>query len=178
VSRWFVGAVGFVSGGCSFEWHFDNMDGDEQQSIVKLVAYGIHSMEITTNKKLQKIVLGGGLAAREMDVSVDVGVLGSGVDKDNIADSALKIRASLTSKQDGLLIFDMRCIYKGSFYIRGISPEKIEQVIMVDCASILFPFVRSAIANIVRECGLPPLLLDDVDFEEMRIGNTDRKKRQ
>jgi len=55
-----------------------------------------------------------------------------------------------------------------------INPEKIEEkntriryTLMVEVARFLFPFVRNLIANVTREGGFPPLLINPIDFEEM-----------
>jgi preprotein translocase subunit SecB len=34
----------------------------------------------------------------------------------------------------------------------------------VDCPTILFPFLRRVLADVIRDGGFPPLLLDPIDF--------------
>jgi preprotein translocase subunit SecB len=40
---------------------------------------------------------------------------------------------------------------------------------LVNCPSILFPFLRRIVADISREGGFPPLLLDPFDFAALYI---------
>ncbi|MBB6327851.1 preprotein translocase subunit SecB [Algoriphagus iocasae] len=59
-----------------------------------------------------------------------------------------------------------------------INPEKVKEkdmkiqfTLMVEVAQLLFPFVRNLIANVTREGGFPPLLVNPIDFEGMYRAN-------
>ena len=45
---------------------------------------------------------------------------------------------------------------------------------MVDCPFVLFPFARRVIADITRDGGFPPLMLDPIDFNQLYIRNKQR----
>ena len=40
----------------------------------------------------------------------------------------------------------------------------LEPFLLINCPSLLFPFLRRLAADITREGGFPPLLLDPIDF--------------
>ena len=50
------------------------------------------------------------------------------------------------------------------FAIKGLPKEAMEPFLLINCPSILFPFLRRLVADISREGGFPPLLLDPIDF--------------
>lgn len=67
-----------------------------------------------------------------------------------------------TSAERTLFIVDLT--YAGIFALSNIPEDKVEQLMLVDCAFILFPFARRVIADITRDGGFPPLLLEPIDF--------------
>ena len=54
--------------------------------------------------------------------------------------------------------------YAGLFAVVGVPEENIEQLLLVDCAFILYPFARRVISDATRDGGFPPLLLEPIDF--------------
>jgi preprotein translocase subunit SecB len=66
---------------------------------------------------------------------------------------------------DGNTMFLIELSYAGIFQLTGIPPERLEAVLMIDCPFVLFPFARRVIADVTRDGGFPPLLLDPVDFQ-------------
>ena len=45
-----------------------------------------------------------------------------------------------------------------------IPEEHVEPVLYIELPRMLFPFVRSIIANNLSSAGLPPLLISPIDF--------------
>lgn len=62
------------------------------------------------------------------------------------------------------VIFGVELIYSGIFRIMNVPPEVVQQVVLIECPRILFPFARQIIADAVRNGGFPPLMIDPVDF--------------
>ena len=40
----------------------------------------------------------------------------------------------------------------------------IEPLLLIECPRLLFPFSRRLLAEVTREGGYPPLLIDPIDF--------------
>ena len=40
----------------------------------------------------------------------------------------------------------------------------LQPVLFVDCPTLLFPFMRRVLADVIRDGGFPPLMLDPIDF--------------
>ena len=60
----------------------------------------------------------------------------------------------------------------------NIPEEHIKPVLMVEIPRMLFPFVRSIIANIMIDGGLPPVMLTPIDFAAMLKNNEQNSKKQ
>lgn len=60
-------------------------------------------------------------------------------------------------------LFLVELAYAGIFTL-AINPQEVEPVLMVYCPALLFPFARQIIADVTRQGGFPPLLIDPIDF--------------
>jgi preprotein translocase subunit SecB len=61
-------------------------------------------------------------------------------------------------------LFIIELVYSGIFELVGIAEELIERVLLVDSAFSLFPFARRVVADLTRDAGFQPLLLEPIDF--------------
>lgn len=78
---------------------------------------------------------------------------------------ALTFKAEATSKAG--TIYDLEMVYAGLFEIKNAPPEALEPMLNINSAALLFPFLRRIVADLTREGGFPPLLLDPVDFASL-----------
>lgn len=60
----------------------------------------------------------------------------------------------------------------------NIPEEHIKPVLMVEIPRMLFPFVRSIVANTMIDGGLPPVMLNPIDFAGMLQKNEQNDKKQ
>lgn len=81
----------------------------------------------------------------------------------DVYETALAFKAIAESKSAGT-IYELELVYAGLFRIENLPPDAIEPMLNVNCPSLLFPFLRRIAADLTREGGFPPLLLDPVDF--------------
>ncbi len=100
------------------------------------------------------------------NLNLEVAVSASQV-RDGLFESLIDLKAKAISS-DGV-IYDLELIYGGLFLPKfdednPEATENIETTVMVDFPALLFPFVRRLVADITREGGFPPLLLDPIDF--------------
>ncbi len=78
---------------------------------------------------------------------------------------ALTFKAEATSKAG--TIYDLEMVYAGLFEIKNAPAEALEPMLNINSAALLFPFLRRIVADLTREGGFPPLLLDPVDFASL-----------
>lgn len=68
------------------------------------------------------------------------------------------------ASDDEGVIYDMEMVYAGVVHIEQMPKDALEPFLLVNCPTIIFPFMRRVIADITRESGMPPLMLDPIDF--------------
>ena len=64
-------------------------------------------------------------------------------------------------------IYILECIYGGIFRLQNVPEQALEPFLLINCPTILFPFLRRLVADVTREGGFPPLLLDPIDFASL-----------
>lgn len=74
----------------------------------------------------------------------------------------LHITAKAKTDEKPLFIIDLS--YAGVFTLNSIEEKDKEPVLLVYCPNMLFPFARRIIADVTRDGGFPPLMIDPVDF--------------
>jgi preprotein translocase subunit SecB len=78
------------------------------------------------------------------------------------------------ARSDAGVIYNVEIAYGGLFRLRNIPQNALQPVLFVDCPAILFPFVRRVLADVVRDGGFPPLMLDPIDFGRLYSQNLAR----
>lgn len=82
--------------------------------------------------------------------------------QENIFEVTLLIGAqAVSTEQKNVFLVEMH--YSGLFTL-NVAENEIEPVLMVYCPSLLFPFARQILSDVVRNGGFPPLMIDPVDF--------------
>jgi preprotein translocase subunit SecB len=61
-------------------------------------------------------------------------------------------------------VFVAEMTYSGVFTLSGLPENAVEPVLLVECPRLLFPFARNLLADVTREGGFPPVLLQPIDF--------------
>ena len=75
------------------------------------------------------------------------------------------------AKSDTGVIYNVELFYAGMFRLRGVPQNMLQPVLFIDCPAILFPFVRRVLADVTRDGGFPPLMLDPIDFGRLYAQN-------
>jgi preprotein translocase subunit SecB len=64
----------------------------------------------------------------------------------------------------GERVFLAELAYAGVFTLNGLPENTVEPVLLVESPRILFPFARNILADVTRDGGFPPVMLQPVDF--------------
>ena len=92
-----------------------------------------------------------------VEVNVNAGKIA-----DKVFESAIMFKAEATNKSG--VIYDLEATYAGMFQVQNMPEQALEPFLLINCPSLLFPFLRRLVADLTREGGFPPLLLDPIDF--------------
>jgi preprotein translocase subunit SecB len=60
--------------------------------------------------------------------------------------------------------FVVELAYAGIFTLQHVAADVVEPVLFAECPRLLFPFARAVLADITREAGFPPVMLQPIDF--------------
>lgn len=104
-----------------------------------------------------------------LDVNVD---LKAQKLQDNLYEMTLHIAARALSDNNTLFLVDLA--YAGIFQISNVPAEHVEPMVLIECPFVLFPFARRVIADVTRDGGFPPLMLDPIDFHSLYLQNRQR----
>ncbi|MEH6693535.1 MAG: protein-export chaperone SecB [Hyphomonas sp.] len=96
-----------------------------------------------------------------IDLGIDVGATPH-ADGNGLFEVSLKLSAKAMA--DSKVMFISELDYAGLFQLQNVAQEQLEPMLLIEAPRLLFPFARRIIAEITREGGFPPLLIDPVDF--------------
>ncbi|MEM1371062.1 MAG: protein-export chaperone SecB, partial [Pseudomonadota bacterium] len=66
-------------------------------------------------------------------------------------------------------IYVLEIVYAGLFRIKNIPQDNLEPFLLIQCPALIFPFLRRLVADLSREGGFPPLMLDPIDFAGLYV---------
>jgi preprotein translocase subunit SecB len=79
----------------------------------------------------------------------------------NVYEVSLQIRADAKVAETSCFIAELA--YCGVFTV-NVPQEHLEPVLLVECPRLLFPFARNILADVTRDGGFPPVLVQPIDF--------------
>jgi len=75
------------------------------------------------------------------------------------------LTVTVTARAGDKTVFLAEAAQAGIFALRNVPAQDIEPLLAVGCPSILYPYAREAISDLVSRGGFPPVLLSPVSFE-------------
>lgn len=75
------------------------------------------------------------------------------------------VRVTLTAKVGDKTAYLIEGKQAGIFEVRNLPKETLDKVLYITCASIVYPYLRANIADIVLRSGFPPVHLVEINFE-------------
>ncbi len=98
------------------------------------------------------------------------------LEEDGLFDVVLRLTVDV--KQDEKTFFVVEIQQAGIFEIVKIEGERLEQVITITCPTMLFPYAREAIDNVVVKGGFPPLQLAPINFDAVYVQAKQQQQEQ
>ena len=77
------------------------------------------------------------------------------------------VTVTVTARSGEKTLFLAEAAQAGIFAIRGVPPEDLDPLLGIGGPSILYPYVREAISDLVTRAGFPPVVLAPVSFEQV-----------
>lgn len=73
------------------------------------------------------------------------------------------LQMNIDAKLNGKPAFIAELAYGGVFTL-NVPEEHVQPMLLIECPRLLFPFARNIIADVTRDGGFPPMLLQPIDF--------------
>jgi preprotein translocase subunit SecB len=77
------------------------------------------------------------------------------------------VTVTVTAKAGDKTLFLAEASQAGIFSVRGVPQADLEPLLAVACPTILYPYARETISDLVTRGGFPPVLLAPVSFEAL-----------
>jgi preprotein translocase subunit SecB len=127
---------------------------------VKILSQYIKDLSFE-NPNIRKLIASPGDAP---NLKVEVNVNAERVDG-NVYESAIEFKATAVNNIG--TIYVMETVYAGLFKIESMPEQALEPFLLISAPTTIFPFLRRLVADVTREGGYPPLMLDPIDFASL-----------
>lgn len=128
-----------------------------QQAQVRVVAQYIKDLSFESPNVHKLLDEPGEAPNLRVEVNVNAGKV-----TNTTFESTINFKAEATNKLG--TIYDLELSYAGMFQVENLPEAALEPFLLIDCPALLFPFARRLVADLTREGGFPPLLLDPINF--------------
>jgi len=76
----------------------------------------------------------------------------------------VELKLRVTAKNGDKTAFLLELSYAGLFRVVGVPDEMLQPLLLIQAPHMIFPFARRIVADVVRDGGMPPLMIDPIDF--------------
>jgi preprotein translocase subunit SecB len=77
------------------------------------------------------------------------------------------VSVTVTARAGDKTVFLVEAAQAGIFAVSGIPQTDLEPLLAIACPTILYPYAREAISDLVTRAGFPAVVLQPVSFEQM-----------
>ncbi len=104
------------------------------------------------------------LVAAEPQVQIEVDIAVKRI-SDEIFEVALS--SIVTARVEGKVLFLVEANQAGIFEFQNIPAEQVDPMLGITCPTILYPYLRSNIADVISRAGFQPIHLNEINFQWM-----------
>ena len=92
-----------------------------------------------------------------------------GVDAKPVADGLFEISVTATvhTKIEDQTVFLVEAKQAGIFEIRNMQTDQLGAILGIACPQIVYPYLRSNVADIIQRAGFPPVHMAEINFQAM-----------
>ena len=93
---------------------------------------------------------------------------------ETIFEVLLKVTGTARAGEETMFVVEVE--YGGLFEVSGVAEAQLHPLLLIECPRLLFPFARRVVADMTRDGGYPPLMLDLVDFAALYRAEVERRR--
>ena len=92
-----------------------------------------------------------------------------GLDSEQVADGVYEITvtATVTAKINEQTMFLVEAKQAGIFEIRHMPEGQLQPIMGIACPQIIYPYLRSNVADVIQRAGFPPVHMAEINFQAM-----------
>jgi preprotein translocase subunit SecB len=90
----------------------------------------------------------------------------------------VSVSATVTAKAGERTLFLAEAVQAGIFSVRNVGAEELDPLLGIACPTILFPYLRETISDLITRGGFPPVLLAPVSFEGLYLQRLQEQQAQ
>ncbi|MFV2093448.1 MAG: protein-export chaperone SecB [Hyphomicrobiales bacterium] len=97
------------------------------------------------------------------EISINVNVNARPLDEDK-NDFEIELGLEAKGEQDGQTIFLVELVYGARIVVKNVPDDMKPPLTLIEGPRMIFPFARRILADLVRDGGFPPLMIEPIDF--------------
>jgi len=74
---------------------------------------------------------------------------------------------NVTTRVEDKVLFLIEAQQAGIFELKNIPAEQVEPMLAIACPSIIYPYLRSNIADLIGRAGFQPIHLSEINFHQL-----------
>ncbi len=77
------------------------------------------------------------------------------------------LQVNLDAKAEDDYLYKLELAYAGLFLIKGLPEEILKKVLLIECPSLIFPFLRQKTTTQIQDGGFPAFQLELINFAQL-----------
>jgi preprotein translocase subunit SecB len=77
------------------------------------------------------------------------------------------VTATVKTQIENKTVFLVEVKQAGIFEIRNLPEDQMGPVVGIACPQIIYPYLRSNVADVIQRAGFPPVHLSEINFQSM-----------
>ena len=92
-----------------------------------------------------------------------------GVDAKPVAEGMFEVcvTATVHTKIEDKTVFMVEAKQAGIFEIRNMESDQLGSILGIACPQIVYPYLRSNVADVIQRAGFPPVHMAEINFQAM-----------
>ena len=106
------------------------------------------------------------ILASEQQPEVDI-QLAMGMEQVTEGIVEVTVTATVKTQIEDKTVFLVEVKQAGIFEIRNLPEDQMGPVVGIACPQIIYPYLRSNVADVIQRAGFPPVHLSEINFQAM-----------
>ena len=106
------------------------------------------------------------ILASEQQPEVDI-QLAMGMEQVTEGIVEVTVTATVKTQIEDKTVFLIEVKQAGIFEIRNLPEDQMGPVVGIACPQIIYPYLRSNVADVIQRAGFPPVHLSEINFQSM-----------